>query len=133
MDFQTFTTDLKNYKENEKRLKQAKFDLEQILYDLCNVKGISYDQVMVHGNPSQKALNWLKLEDRYNDKEAEVLRYETAMQNVDMARRRLPERLWSICYQKYVMGKTFRELGIRYGYSDHGMYQYLRRECERYL
>jgi len=133
MDYRTFCIDLENYAENLKRLKKAEDELEVILYDLCGVRGVSYDSIMVHGNPSQKALNWLKLEDKYNAKESEVERYRTAIRNVEQVKKRLPKELWMMLNDKFVKGMTYSALGTKYGYSDHGIWTYLKREVERYL
>lgn len=133
MDYKTFCIDLENYAENLKRLKKAEDELEVILYDLCGVRGVSYDSIMVHGNPSQKALNWLKLEDKYNAKQSEVERYRTAIRNVEQVKKRLPKELWLMLNDKFVKGMTYMQMGDKYGYSNHGMWLFLRREVERYL
>lgn len=133
MDYRTFCIDLENYAENLKRLKKAEDELEVILYDLCGVRGVSYDSIMVHGNPSQKALNWLKLEDKYNAKQSEVERYRTAIRNVEQVKKRLPKELWLMLNDKFVKGMTYMQMGDKYGYSNHGMWLFLRREVERYL
>lgn len=133
MDYRTFTNNLANYQENKKRLVRAKTDLENILYDLANVRGISYDSVMVHGNPSQKALNWLKLDDRFNEKENEVKYYESAILSVEQAKKKIPKRLWAMLVDKFVKGMTYSAIGVKYGYSDHGIWQMMKRETERYL
>ena len=133
MDYKTFTTDLSNYNENILRYQKAKDELEVILYDLCGVRGVSYDSIMVHGNPSVKALNWLKQEDKYNEKEAELRRYETALVNVERAKKKIPKELWVMLTDKFVRGMTYTQVGMNYGYSGRGMWAYLRRETERYL
>lgn len=133
MDYKTFTNDLSNYNDNILRYQKAKDELEVILYDLCGVRGVSYDSIMVHGNPSVKALNWLKLEDKYNAKQSEVERYRTAIRNVEQVKKRLPKELWLMLNDKFVKGMTYSALGIKYGYSDHGIWTYLKREVERYL
>ena len=133
MDYKTFTTDLSNYNENILRYQKAKDELEVILYDLCGVRGVSYGSIMVHGNPSVKALNWLKQEDKYNEKEAELKRYETALVNVERAKKKIPKELWFMLTDKFVRGMTYTQVGMKYGYSGRGMWAYLRRETERYL
>ena len=133
MDYKTFTTDLTNYNENILRYQKAKDELEVILYDLCGVRGVSYDSIMVHGNPSVKALNWLKQEDKYNEKEAELRRYETALVNVERAKKKIPMELWVMLTDKFVRGMTYTQVGLKYGYSGRGMWAYLRRETERFL
>lgn len=133
MDYKTFTNDLANYNENILRYQKAKDELEVILYDLCGVRGVSYDSIMVHGNPSVKALNWLKQEDKYNEKETELKRYETALVNVERAKKKIPKELWLMLTDKFVRGMTYTQVGLKYGYSGRGMWAYLRRETERYL
>ena len=133
MDYKTFTNDLANYNENILRYQKAKDELEVILYDLCGVRGVSYDSITVHGNPSVKALNWLKQEDKYNEKEAELKRYETALVNVERAKKKIPKELWFMLTDKFVRGMTYTQVGMKYGYSGRGMWAYLRRETERYL
>ena len=133
MDYKTFTTDLSNYNDNILRYQKAKDELEVILYDLCGVRGVSYDSIMVKGNPSVKALNWLKQEDKYNEKEAELKRYETALVNVERAKKKIPKELWLMLTDKFVRGMTYTQVGMKYGYSGRGMWAYLRRETERFL
>lgn len=133
MDYRTLTTDLSQYKENKKNLVKAKEELDVILYDLCGVRGVSYDSIMVHGNPTQKALNWLTLDDKFNDKANEIKRYETAIENVESMKKKLPKELWKILEEKFIKGKTYVDLGIKYGYSNNGMWHWLKRETERYL
>jgi hypothetical protein len=133
MDYKTFTNDLSNYNENILRYQKAKDELEVILYDLCGVRGVSYDSIMVKGNPSVKALNWLKQEDKYNEKEAELRRYETALVNVERAKKKIPMELWVMLTDKFVRGMTYTQVGMKYGYSGRGMWAYLRRETERFL
>ena len=133
MDYKTFTTDLSNYNDNILRYQKAKDELEVILYDLCGVRGVSYDSIMIHGNPSVKALNWLKQDDKYNEKEAELKRYETALVNVERAKKKIPKELWLMLTDKFVRGMTYTQVGMKYGYSGRGMWAYLRRETERFL
>ena len=124
MDYKTFATDMAEYRENKKRLVKAKDELDAILYDLCGVRGVSYDSIMVHGNPTQKALNWLTLEDKFNEKENEIKRYESAIANVESM-----EKL----HEKFIQGKTYEYMGIKYGYSNNGMWHWLKRETEKFL
>ena len=133
MDYKTLATDMAEYRENKKRLVKAKGELDVILYDLCGVRGVSYDSIMVHGNPTQKALNWLKKDEKYNAKEREVLYYRNLIQVVDDAEKLLPKPLWDMLYDKYINGMTFIELGQKYGYSRSGCQSMLAREVEKYL
>lgn len=133
MDYKTFTHNLMNYHNNKICLVHAEMDLELILYDLCGVHGVSYDTVLVSGNPLNKALKWLDQEDKYNEKENECEYYRKAIQSVDDIKKRLPEDLWSMLTDKFVKGMTYEQLGQKHGYSANGMWVYLKRETERYL
>lgn len=133
MDYKTLATDMAEYRENKKRLVKAKGELDVILYDLCGVRGVSYDSIMVHGNPTQKALNWLTTDEKFNDKENEIKRYESAIANVETMEKKIPKELWAMLYEKFIQGKTYEYMGIKYGYSNNGMWHWLKRETEKFL
>lgn len=133
MLYKTFTNNLKMYKENKKEVERIKEELDVILYDLSNVKGIGYDQQGGSTNLSQKALNWLKMDEKYNAKLNELEYYESAIKSVDLVKARLPKKLWLMLYDKFVKDMTYREVGLKYGYSDHGVWAMMKRETERFL
>ena len=60
-------------------------------------------------------------------------RYRTAIRNVEQVKKRLPKELWLMLNDKFVKGMTYSALGIKYGYSDHGIWNMMRREVEKYL
>ena len=133
MDYKTFTTNLANLKRYRQSEIALKDELDQILYALSGVRGVSYDQVMVHGNPSQKALNWLKLQDKYNAKEEELKFIQSAIRQVESVLSRMPENIQKMLIEVFCDGHTYRYVGEKYGYSDHGVWQMMKRETEKYL
>ena len=133
MDYRTLKFAMSTYNSNKIRLKKAEEDLDLILYDLANVRGVGYDQQGGSTNTLQKALNWLKKDEKYNAKEREVLYYRNLIQVVDDAEKLLPELLWNMMADKYINGMTFIELGAKYGYSRSGCQSMLAREVEKYL
>lgn len=133
MDYRTLKFAMSTYNSNKIRLKKAEEDLDLILYDLANVRGVGYDQQGGSTNTLQKALNWLKKDEKYNAKEREVLYYRNLIQVVDDAEKLLPKLLWDMLYDKYINGLTFVELGAKYGYSRSGCQSMLAREVEKYL
>ena len=133
MDYRTLKFAMSTYNSNKIRLKKAEEDLDLILYDLANVRGVGYDQQGGSTNTLQKALNWLKKDEKYNAKEREVLYYRNLIQVVDDAEKLLPELLWNMMADKYINGLTFVELGAKYGYSRSGCQSMLAREVEKYL
>ena len=133
MDYRTLKFAMSTYNTNKIRLKKAEEDLDLILYDLANVRGVGYDQQGGSTNTLQKALNWLKKDEKYNAKEREVLYYRNLIQVVDDAKKLLPELLWNMMADKYINGMTFVEVGQKYGYSRSGCQSMLAREVEKYL
>lgn len=133
MDYKTLKFAMNTYEENKKRLRKAEAELDLILYDLSNVRGVGYDQQGGSTNTLQKALNWLKKDEKYNAKEREVIYYRNAIQIVEDAKKLLPELLWNMMADKYINGMTFIELGAKYGYSRSGCQSMLVREVEKYL
>lgn len=133
MGFDDLAVNLRNYDKNKRSLTEAEKELDAILYELCGVKGISYDTIIVHGNPSQKALNWLKKDDRYNEVEKEISYYRSAIEMVDLARQKIPGRIWEMLIDIFVKGETYKAVGSRHGYSANGFWYHLRKETERYL
>ena len=133
MDYRTFTTNLSNYNRYKEDLTKVETELEQIFYLLRGVKGVGYSDNTKSTNESQKALNWLTLDEKYNLKLREKEFILQAISQVENILERMPEELRNMLIKVYVDGWTFRKLGEQYGYSYNGMWQYLRREVERYL
>lgn len=133
MDYRTFVINLSNLDRYRNDLVQTKTDLDTLLYNLSGVKGLSYDQVMVHGNPSVTEQKRLEMIDKYNVKLKEKEFIEDAIEQVETILKRMPAELSSIMKKIYIDGHTFKSVSIEYGYSDHGFWQYLKRETEKYL
>lgn len=133
MDYRTFTINLSRYDSNRKALAKAQEDLEVILYDMTGVKGVSYDKLPGSFNESLSALKSLEMVEKYNEKLNEVEYYRNAIKSVEIIKQRLPRELWVMLRDKFISNMTYRAVGIKYGMSDYGVWNYLRRETEKYL
>ena len=133
MDYKTFTEDLASYAQNTERIKQTKEELDIILYQMTGVKGIRYDKIPGTFNPHSAEFIRSKLSERYEEKENELIRYQTAVKNVELVKKRLPKEIWLMLVEKFVKNKTYMEIGIQYGYTNTGLWKYLRREVEKIL
>lgn len=133
MDYRTFVMNLANLNRYKEDLSKVDLELEQIFYVLRGVKGVGYTDNGGSTNESQKALNWLSLDEKYNAKLKERDFICEAICQVESILERMPEDLSSALQEIYIKGKTFRRVGMDHGYSDHGYWQYLKRETERYL
>ena len=133
MDYKVFTANLTNLKRLKESEESLKSQLDLIIYDLGGVKGIHYDSVMVHGNPSVIEEKRLELYDKYNEKEKELEFTKLAIMQTEETLNRMPKTLREMLVEIYVDGKTFKNVGMIHGYSDNGLWHWLRRESEKYL
>lgn len=133
MTYKTFVINLSNLKQYYEDKKRLESETEDLLYIMSGVRGLSYDQVLVHGNPSVKAERWHKLDDDYNKKEKELVFINKAIEQVEETLSKMPETLKTMLVKKYIQEMTFRKIGMEYGYSDKGLWKYMRRETEKYL
>ena len=133
MDYKTWTYDLKMYQANKESINEARSRLDLILYALTGVKGVDYTKTPSTFNPSLSEEKRLDLIDRYNAVEVEIERYEMAIRNVEIVKKRLPKNLWLMLNDKFVNDLTYKQVGEKYGFSDSGLWHYLKRETERFL
>ncbi len=133
MEYRTFVINLANLKRYREDLNKVNLELEQIFYVLRNVKGLGYENITHSTNDSLKALNWLSLDEKYNDKLREKEFIENAINQIETILNRMPEELRNMLIKVYLEGWTFDKLGREVGYSHNGMWNYLKREAERYL
>lgn len=133
MNYRTFTTNLSNLERYRNDLHDVEIELDSIFYALRGVKGVGYTDNHGTTNNSQKALNWLSLDEKYNAKLKERDFIKDAIDQVESILTRMPEELREMLVKVYIEGWTFTRLGAEHGYSNHGMWQYMRRESEKYL
>ena len=133
MDYKVFTSNLANLKRLKESEESLKTQLDLIIYDLGGVKGVHYDSVMVHGNPSEIEEKRLELIDKYNEKEKELEFTKLAIMQTEETLNRMPKTLREMLVEIYVDGKTFKNVGMIHGYSDNGLWHWMKRETEKYL
>ena len=133
MEYRTFIMNLSNLKRYKESLKNIENDLDLILYDLTGVKGIRYDKLPSSYNPSETAQKQLEMIEIYNEKLKEYDFTVMAIERIESVLKRLPDDLREMVIEKFVDGKSYEELGRKYGYSERGMAKMLEREVEKYL
>lgn len=133
MNYRTFTANLSRLDDYRKSLDSIKEELDLILYEMTGVKGISYDKLPSSYNPSLTALKSLEMVEKYNEKQQEFDFTLMAIQQVEIVLARMPSDLAEMLKEVFVKGMTYKAVGMKYGYSDHGMWQMLKRETEKYL
>lgn len=133
MDYETFTTNLKCMKAYRYDKKKVKDELDLILYRETGVKGISYDRIPTSGNPQQIAFNRLEMVEDY---EAKLKEYEwicATIEEIEKYLNRMPKELRSMLKDVFIDKMTYRKASTKYGYTEGGLWYYIRRETEKYL
>ena len=133
MDYKVFTSNLANLKRLKDSEESLKTQLDLIIYDLGGVKGVHYDSVMVKGNPSVIEEKRLELIDKYNEKEKELEFTKLAIMQTEDVLNRMPKTLREMLVEAFVNGRTYKAVGQKYGYSDSGLWHWLKRETEHFL
>lgn len=133
MNYRTFTSNLSRLDDYRKSLDSIKEELDLILYEMTGVKGISYDKLPSSYNPSLTALKSLEMVEKYNEKQQEFDFTLMAIQQVEIVLARMPSELSEMLKEVFCKGMTYKSVGLKYGYSDHGLWQMLKRETEKYL
>lgn len=73
------------------------------------------------------------MRDKLDKIEKELKFTKLAIAQIEETLNRMPKTLREMLVEIYVDGKTFKKVGMIHGYSDNGLWHWLRRECERYL
>lgn len=133
MDYKVFTSNLANLKRLKESEESLKSQLDLIIYDLGGVRGVHYDSVMVHGNPSVIEEKRHEMMDKLDKIEKELELTELVIEQTEEILNRMPKTLREMLIEVFVYGKTYRAVGEKYGYSDSGIWHWLKRETERYL
>ena len=133
MDYETFTNNLRCLKAYKKEKNKVKSELDLILYRETGVKGISYDRIPTSGNPQQIAINRLEMADDY---EAKLKEYDwicDTIREIEKNLNRMPKELKDMLKDVFVEKMTYRKASMKYGYTEGGLWYYIRRETEKYL
>lgn len=133
MEYRVFTSMLANRERIIKSIAELKVRLEVAEYNETGVKGISYTKTPMSHNPTLSALKRLELVDKVDDLKREINFLSQMIEETEIVLSRMPEELQNMLIEKFVHGKTYEEVGIKYGYSHTGIQYRIRTETERYL
>lgn len=133
MEYRVFTSNLARLKDIRKSIESVKTRLEVKQYEESGVKGIDYTHTPTSHNPSVTALKRLELVDEVDELTRQLNWLTATVEEIESLLARMPEELQIMLTEVYVKNMTFRAVGLKHGYSDHGLWQMLKRETERYL
>ena len=133
MEYEVFTTNLKNLKGIKASIEKLKTKLEVKEYEETGVKGIDYAQAAVSHNPSITALKRLELVDEVDELTRELNCLLMMADEIETLLNRMPEELKNMLTEKFIKGWTYERVGEKYGYSHSGIQYRMRVETEKYL
>lgn len=133
MNYKVFITNLSNLNEYYRDKAKLEEEMDILFYQMTGVSGVSYDKIPSSYNPELSEEMRLEAIEKYN---AKIRQYNfTCMiiNEVSMILATLPDELQNALIDVYVKKKKFKDAGIKYGYSDSGLWHMLKRETEKYL
>lgn len=133
MSYKSFKNEIENYEEYCQNVSLLKDEIEEILYEMAGVKGVSFDRIPSSFNPSLSEERRLELIDLYNQKLDDLKHYESTIRYVEKRLRGL-----SIEEKQTVLdvasGRiTYEEAGKKYGYSKGRMWKRIKKILEEIL
>ena len=133
MEYEVFTTNLKNLKGIKVSIEKLKTKLEVKEYEETGVKGIDYTRTTCRHNPSLTALKRLEMVDEVDELTRELNCLLLMAEEIESLLDRMPEELKGMLTEKFIKGWTYERVGEKYGYSHSGIQYRMRVETEKYL
>ena len=133
MDYRVFTSNLANLGKIRKDIEEVKSKLEVAEYEETGVKGVSYTKTPVSHNPSLTALKRLEMVDKVDELARELYFLCLMIEETERVLNKMPQELKNMLEDIFIKGMTYRAVGEKYGYSDAGLWMYVKRETEKYL
>lgn len=133
MNYKVFITNLSNLNEYYRDKAKLEEEMDILFYQMTGVSGVSYDKIPSSYNPGLSEEMRLEAIEKYNAKIQQYNFICMAINEVSTIMASFPENLQNMLTDIYVEKKTFKSVGIKYGYSDSGLWHMLKRETEKYL
>ena len=124
---------LENYEVIKETILQKEMEINILVYNLENVKGIKYEKVFSNssiGNNDQKVLTMIE---QKGIVVWQVEQLKTNLNRVDEFISWLGEPIKSIVQDKYLNGLSYKELEVEYGYSGVTIWRKVNRNVEKFI
>lgn len=131
MDYQKFKNEISNLKAYYKSLRELEQERKRLEYELEGVKGIRYDKLPASFNPEFAEMYRLELIERLVEIEKEIGFTVQTIKRYESQINRLPDDVKPLVDLLFIQGKTFKEVGYMFGYSDNGIYHKIKKEIEK--
>ena len=133
MRYKAFVRKLQNLELYRRDAKDLQAEIDNLLYEMGGVRGVSFDRQGGTTNQEVKELHRLDLIEKYNRKLSELEFTKQEIRQIEDILGRMPEELKVMLDEIYIQNLTFRKVGELHGYSYNGIWKLMKRECEKYL
>lgn len=135
MRYELFVLQLKMLKAYEESKEDIEREIDDIVYQFCGVKGVRFDKEPAQYNQYLSQEAFYEMSERLKEPEKEldftVMAIKRMKPIVEENISKLPELTQKAVKLLFFENKTYEEVGNIIGYSDHGIWQKVRRDVEK--
>lgn len=134
MRYELFVLQLKMLKAYEESKEDIEREIDDIVYQFCGVKGVRFDKEPAQFNQYLSQEAFWEMSERLKEPEKEldftIMAINRMKPIVEENISKLPELTQKAVKLLFFENKTYEEVGNIIGYSDHGIWQKVRRDVE---
>lgn len=134
MRYELFVLQLKMLKAYEESKEDIEREIDDIVYQFCGVKGVRFDKEPAQFNQYLSQEAFWEMSERLKEPEKEldftIMAINRMKPIVEDNISKLPELTQKAVKLLFFENKTYEEVGNIIGYSDHGIWQKVRRDVE---
>lgn len=134
MRYELFVLQLKMLKAYEESKVDIEREIDDIVYQFCGVKGVRFDKEPAQFNQYLSQEAFWEMSERLKEPEKEldftIMAINRMKPIVEENISKLPELTQKAVKLLFFENKTYEEVGNIIGYSDHGIWQKVRRDVE---
>lgn len=135
MRYELFVLQLKMLKAYEESKEDIEREIDDIVYQFCGVKGVRFDKEPAQFNQYLSQEAFWEMSERLKEPEKEldftIMAINRMKPIVEENISKLPELTQKAVKLLFFENKTYEEVGKIIGYSDHGIWQKVRRDVEK--
>lgn len=133
MTTESFKKLLSSYYEYQKNISKIKDELEDLLYQMTNVKAIRYDKAPSSFNPGLNEEIRLDLIEKKEEMETELEYTILAIRLIEMKLKKLSPEDKQICLEILNRKVTYEQAAIEKGYSKNALWSQVKKKIEGIL
>lgn len=133
MKVEAFKDLLKHYYDYQVSIVQLKSELDDLLYEMTGVKGISYDRIPSSFNSKISEERRLEYIEMLEEKEAELDFTYAAIRLLEVKLSKLSSEEKDLCIDILNKKVTYEEAGKEKGYSAAGMWKKVKENLKKVL